>query len=359
VNMGSIERILVRGVDEDLFSRAVVRGFTAERNVFVARVGDVSNASIFDIASLTKIFTAFIVALIREEGGITGEEVASLLLGINSDSFLSRVNVEHLLSHTSGLPPWEPLYEGLLGPVVPFQRPGREEVKRLVVEKILNTPVEHRPGEKIIYSDLGYILLGFVVEAITGKSLDSVLEESVASPLGLSDTCYLPNLRIPHCDSGRIVSTGYCEVRKKEKVGEVDDLNCAALGGVAGHAGIFSTASDLEKFGKYLLRSFEEEVLGNRDGPLSYMLREVRDSEGDWRFLGFDAAQGPNSLAGSGFSPLTAGHLGWTGTSIWLDFGNGRGVLFLSDRVAVGGDREKFNEVRRKIHTEAWRIMDE
>ncbi|RMG60209.1 MAG: class A beta-lactamase-related serine hydrolase, partial [Deltaproteobacteria bacterium] len=231
-----------------------------------------------------------------------------------------------------------------------------EKRRETILERLLTLPLESPPGEEIRYSDAGYILLGFLLERGTGKSLKELLRKKITEPLRLMDTGFTPLDEVPHCDSARIVGTGFCHVRRREKVGEPDDLNCYALGGVAGHAGIFSTASDLTALGTYLLRKWREEVEENREGLVTYLLQEVKDRRGRKRFLGFDRPEGENSLAGRGCSPLTAGHLGWTGTSIWIDFGRGRGVVFLTDHVACGGDREEFNQVRRRVHTAAWEV---
>ena len=132
---------------------------------------------------------------------------------------------------------------------------GGAEGHDRAVAALLAMPLSSRPGARCVYSDLGYILLGRAIEAAAFESLDRLLRREICGPLRMRDTGYLPLASLSECETGRLVSTGRSEVRRREKAGEVDDENAAAMGGVAGHAGVFSTAGDLFLFAREVLRA--------------------------------------------------------------------------------------------------------
>ncbi len=346
--MNLLCKVIEKGVAEKIYGSAYFTLFDGGKVLIKCGKGGGTASSLFDLASITKLFTALVFSILREKGAFSGEEQ------IHDFSFLSptpdkgEITLKMLLSHTAGFPSYHPFYKSYPG--------GKADMRNEIIEEILGTPLLTPPGEEIRYSDLGYILLGYILEEITGKNLSILLTENVTLPLGLQDTLYLPLSDCPDCDQGRIVSTGFCTFRKREKVGEVDDLNCFVMGGVAGHAGIFSTAFDLICLSREILLAGQGKGKILDKGSLAFLVTPVNDREGSVRMVGFDRPSGAASLAGRGFSDATGGHLGFTGVSLWIDLRREMGMVFLTNRTYFNGNREKFNEIRRRVHDRAWEI---
>ncbi|MDH3257858.1 MAG: beta-lactamase family protein [Deltaproteobacteria bacterium] len=355
--MKEISAILEKGIAGRLFQAATFRVFDAEATRFETSAGECNISSIFDVASITKIFTALIFSRLRTDGVLSEETKLKDLGFLDAPPDKGEITLLSLLSHTSGLPDYLPLYQHFLpgeGKIALWER-GKAAEK--VAHEILAPPLAHRPDERIRYSDPGYILLACIIEQLSGSSLEELLEMHVTGPTGLSDTCYTPMARYHQCETGRFVSAGFCPLRGREMVGEVEDLNCYVLGGLSGHAGIFSTGYDLERLGRELFRcrAGTSSIIGS--GELSFLLEEVRDGSGNRRRVGFDVPALQDSLAGRYFSDHSGGHLGFTGVSIWLDFARGTGMVFLANRVYYKGDMEQFNAVRRLVHDRAWEYL--
>lgn len=152
---------------------------------------------------------------------------------MNKDEIKREITILHLLTHTSGLPAWEPFYMGL-------------KDKNEIIRAALNAFPSNRPGEKYTYSDLGYIILTSIAEHMTGKAFDELFKEYVAYPLELKDTMFNP----PESLRSRIVATELCQWRKEVLIGKVHDENAYAMGGISGHAGLFSTAFEIAKIAR-------------------------------------------------------------------------------------------------------------
>jgi CubicO group peptidase (beta-lactamase class C family) len=355
--MKEIARILEKSIGEGLFQAATFRVFDRKGTLLETDSGECGISSLFDVASITKIFTALIFSRLLGQGKVTGETKIGDLNCIQVPPDKRDITLLSLLSHTSGLPDYVPFYKRFAKEGGGIERVGREEAYGQVVGEILSTPLLSRPEERILYSDLGYILLAYIIEKLTDLPLEGLLETLVTGPAGLIDTCFTPLARYHQCETGRFVSSGFCPVRSREVVGEVEDLNCAVLGGVSGHAGIFSTGYDLERLGREFFRApgGEEGVFDAEE--VSFLLEEVRDGLGNRRRVGFDVPAAKDSAAGRYFSKNSGGHLGFTGVSLWLDFERQTGMVFLANRVHCDGDREKFNGVRRTVHDRAWELL--
>jgi CubicO group peptidase (beta-lactamase class C family) len=355
--MKEISRILENSLSERLFQAATFRVFDGQGTLLEIDSGECGISSIFDVASITKIFTALIFSRLMTQCKITGETKIGDLDCIEVPPDKRDITLLSLLSHTSGLPDYVPFYKRFAKEGGGIERVGREEAYGQIVDEMLSTPLLSRPEERILYSDPGYILLAHIIEKLTDLPLERLLETLVTGPAGLIDTCFTPLARYHQCETGRFVSSGFCPVRSKEVVGEVEDLNCSVLGGVSGHAGIFSTGYDLEKLGRAFFGTLagEEGVFDAEE--VSFLLEEVRDDLGNRRRVGFDVPAAKGSAAGRYFSENSGGHLGFTGVSLWLDFEREAGMVFLANRVYCDGDREKFNGVRRKVHDRAWELL--
>lgn len=352
-------RLLEEGIAQNAYSAAVLLAARGEEILFRGAAGEATPASVFDVASLTKPLTAALFFVLVQQGRLSPrQKVAEVLPVASADPGFREVTFLHLLAHTSGLPAWKPFSLGL-------REAEAREGKRIrgtaeghdrVIREILAMPLEAAPGSRCLYSDPGYILLGRAIEAAAFSSLDRLLEREIATPLRMRDTGYLPAARYSECEAGRIVPTGFSEERGREKAGEADDENAAAMGGVAGHAGIFSTAHDLFLFSREILeaRRGKGKVL-TRASALE-MTRRASEPPGCPRTPGWDtptpAAEG-GSQAGSRFSADTVGHLGYTGCSLFIDLSRDAAVALLSNRVAHGKQNDGLRKLRPRIHDAA------
>jgi CubicO group peptidase (beta-lactamase class C family) len=199
------------------------------------------------------------------------------------------------------------------------------------------------------------MLLGRAIEVAGFRSLDRLLAEKLTGPLGMRETRYLPLAAISECETGQLIPTGWSEVRRREKVGEVDDENAAAMGGVAGHAGLFSTAGDLFLFAREIVQARKGEGRALSRPSAMRMTTRVARPPGCPRTFGFDTPTPPHSQAGERAPADAVGHLGYTGCSIWIDPVRGISVILLTNRVVFGGDNRKLSTLRPRIHDAVWK----
>lgn len=357
--------LLEEGVREKAYQAAVLLAARGEEMLFHKAAGAARLSSIFDVASLTKPLVATLFFLLVQQGKISPEDrLAGCLPARPADPDAETITFSQLLSHTSGLPAYRPLYKELA-------EIEREEGRRIrgtaeghdrAIDTVFSLPLSHRPGESWIYSDLGYMLLGRAIEQCAFSSLDRLLRKELTEPLGMRDTGYAPLAAMSECETGRIVSTGYSPVRGREKVGEVDDENAAAMGGVAGHAGAFSTAHDLFLYCREVLRARRGEGRVLSRASALRMTERVPVPPGCPRTPGWDtptpAAEG-GSQAGSRFSRNTVGHLGFSGCSLWIDLEREIPVILLTNRVYYGQDNDRLNLLRPRIHDAVLAAMEE
>lgn len=311
----------------------------------------------FDVASVTKaIATTALAATLVSRGALSlGTRVDALLPERAGD-----LTIRELLAHGSGLPAWSPMFlAALRDPTArgafPWatradRRPAFARARELVIERTLGAPIGPRRGERV-YSDLGFITLGLALEAAGGDRLDRLCAREVFAPLGMTASRFVDLAAGERLD-GDVVPTGVTRPREpapgqealysvpeqpeREDPGEVDDDNAWAMGGVAGHAGVFSTARDVAGFGWAVL----EEIGGaGRLGAGEALARFVEPdatTAGARRGLGFDIPASEGSLAGRriGAGPRGAfGHLGFTGCSLWVDRDLRLSVALLTNRV--------------------------
>jgi len=286
--------------------------------------------TIFDLASVSKLFTSIAVVQLVQEGRVGLDEPLATYLPEFAAGGKEQVTVRQLLTHTSGFVAWLPLWSAY---------PDRESRIAAVMAQPLDAP----PGTRYLYSDLNLISLGVLVERLRGEPLDQVVADRITGPLGMTDTGYHPTA------VERTAATEYQASPPRGVVrGEVHDENAWSLGGVAGHAGVFSTAGDLAVLSQTLLN-------GGRYGtarilsPASVRLM-VTDFNaafpGDAHGLGFELDQRWYMDAMSG--PRTAGHTGYTGTSIVLDFDTHSFAILLTNRVHPSRDSGSINPARRE-----------
>lgn len=345
--------LLDRGTEERAWSAATLLAAVGEEVVLHAASGGARPDSIFDVASLTKPLTASLFFTLVQEGKLPpdGRLCDSVPLRFADPAGGEEVRFSQLLSHTAGLAAWRPFFDDLRAEEMLENRAlaGTSEGHDRIVRAALEFPLDGAPGGKWIYSDLGYIVLGRALELAAFEPLDRMFLRRLGGPLGMADSCYLPLASLPADELPRIVPTGWSDAREIEKRGEVDDENAAAMGGVAGHAGIFSTAPDLFRFAREFLRALRGEgrVLHRPSGQA--MAAPVPAPPGCPRTPGWDTPT-PPSQAGSRFSPRSIGHLGYTGCSLWIDLEREITVVLLTNRVVYGPDNRLIRNFRPAIH---------
>ena len=288
--------------------------------------------TLYDLASLTKVvgLTTVVMMLVEEHRLDLDAPVTRYVpaFAAGGDS----VTIRQLLTHASGLPAWLPLYRDVHSRAELFAR-------------VNATPLEARPGSRMVYSDLGAILLTEAVEHLTGERLDALLAQRVFRPLGMSDTRFNP----PAGLRSRIAPTENDPWRGRVLRGEVHDENAAVMDGVSGHAGLFSTAADLVTFAQMMLR-FGRTASGTQliDSATIAAFTRCQDPAFSSRALGWDTpSQG--SSAGDLLSPHAYGHTGFTGTSIWIDPAKDLFVILLTNRVYPTRQNEQILKVRPEV----------
>lgn len=273
--------------------------------------------AVFDLASLTKpMATATAIALLLDEGRIALSDPIGKHLPSLAKSDKGRITIEQLLLHVSGLP----------GDAIAPAAPSAD-----AVAEIAAVPVTNEPGKAFVYSDLGYVLLGKLVEAVSGKGLDAFVQRAFM-PLGMRETGFLPP---PHLRD-RAVPT---EKRGGEWLrGEVHDPRAARMGGVAGHAGLFGTADDVAKLARFLLAGGElDGVRVLKRETLSEMLRPRSVPPKGLRAAGWDVDTGYSGNRGKKLGKDGFGHTGFTGTSLWIDRQTQTAIVVLSSRLHPDG----------------------
>jgi CubicO group peptidase (beta-lactamase class C family) len=285
------------------------------------------SSTAFDLASLTKALVG---------ATVTASLLASGALRLDAPvrrwfpSFDPRARVAHLLDHSSGLPPWRALW--------PDRPWGTNDVRSMIIEDAASTPTSAAPGDRHAYSDLGFLTLLGVVERAGGDRIDALFHDRIAKPCGLIDLSW---------GWPEAAATERCPVRGAVVRGTVHDLNCAAMGGVSSHAGLFGTASAVARLAD-LLRQAASGAPSPLPGPTLATMWAHR-GPGSHR-LGFDSPT-PGGSTGDAWPPDSVGHLGYTGTSVWIAPSRGVTVALLTNRVhPIDGDRAPIQDLRRRVH---------
>ena len=305
--------------------------------------------TIYDLASLTKVIglTTGVMLAVSERRLDLDAPVQRYVPGFTGPG-KDAVTLRHLLTHSSGLPDHRRLWE--LAP----DRAGALAI-------VNSTPLDTVPGVRMVYSDLGAIVLTEALESVYGRRVDSLLSARVFTPLGMSSTQFLP----PASMLPRIAPTERDPWRGRILRGEVHDENASRLGGVSGHAGLFGDADDLLTFGEWLLAA-DGRTGGPADGQLALsisgaivheFLRRQDLPPGSSRALGWDTPS-QNSSAGTRFSPRSFGHTGFTGTSIWMDPTRGVVLVLLTNRVHPTRDNNRHVALRKAVADATIGIID-
>ncbi len=323
----------------------------------------VQGSTVYDLASLTKpLATTTSILLLIQEGRLGLQDHLRNVLVELKGSAIGEAMVQDLLTHSSGLAGWRPIYEKLQEQdVVALSPDHAQRAKESVLQLIRDEPLVYAHGEKSLYSDLGFMLLGFIVERISNMTLDQFSWEKCFRPLGAESLVFCPLRARGSADrSGRgiersrIAPTEFDQWRNRLLQGEVHDENAASIGGVAGHAGLFGTAEAvLAVSGAWLTAYHERPSILAAHLARQFSTRQSHVPNSSWA-LGWDTPSMPSS-SGACLSPQSFGHLGYTGTSLWIDPMCKLEVVLLSNRVYPARKNEKIREFRPLIHDLVYR----
>ena len=321
----AIDRVVQRGISAGGYPGASVVVGRKGATVWEKGFGKLSwspmssavdaDKTIYDIASLSKVVgTTTAIMLLYDEKKVDLDAPVFRYLPAFSGGLKDQVTVRELLTHRSGLPAGRDLWRVAHSP---------QEAR----EMVLSTHLEYAPDQAYIYSDLGADVLGMIVESVSGERLDRFLERRVFGPLGMHDTFYRPADSLRY----RIAPTEVNPPRGYPLQGEVHDENAYALGGVAGHAGLFSTAADLSIFAQMMLNGGTYDGVHVLSEPTVSLFTHRAAGPGH-RALGWDTADGDYG-SGRYLTERAYGHTGFTGTSIWIDPDREMFVILLTNRV--------------------------
>jgi len=316
--------------------------------------------TIFDLASLSKpLATTTAFMLLVDEGMVALDDPVAKVLPAFAERGKEEVRFRHLLTHSSGLRPWRAFHELLI------QRErksgerllGTPEGREWIIDRILRSALVHEPGQAAVYGDLDFIVLGAAVETLTKEPLDLFCEKRIFGPLGMKDTRFLPipvdgargHSSLSPALLRRVAATENCPWRDRILWGEVHDPNASAMGGVAGHAGLFSSVDDVMRFAQVFLDVWHgRSDLLPREQVLRFSERQGMPEDSDWA-IGWDTPTAGQSSSGRHFSERSVGNLGFTGTSLWIDLEREAVVVMLTNRVHLVAKRSRF-DLRPTVH---------
>ena len=299
---------------------------------------------IFDLASLTKpLATTLAISRLIEKGQIFLNQKTGSIIKKFIGSDKADITIDMLLRHTSGLPSYKEYYKKIIK--------NHEDPVKYLRQLIVNEPLENRPGVNQVYSDLGFMVLSWIIEKTSNQRLDNFVLNQIYYPLKIKDLFFidlkLKNEKLKNYKN-RIVSTQNCLWRKKVLTGEVDDDNAWAAGGIEGHAGLFGNAVSIHALCCEILNALQ-------DKPVKILSTDiikafVQKKNDDDMVAGFDTPSKENSSAGRYFSGLSLGHLGFTGTSFWIDPEKSLIVVLLTNRVHPLRSNKGIKKFRIAIH---------
>jgi CubicO group peptidase (beta-lactamase class C family) len=356
--MGALDELLAEGVAQNVYP--LCRAVVFHQGTRVYEGGNASEDTVFDIASLTKVMctTAVTLRLNEQKKLSLFAKVSDFFPAVHLDK---DATLEDLLHHRAGYPPFLCYFEQamkehpeLFDAECPPAR--RELARREVMERALETPPCYARGTEAVYSDIGFMVLGEICAQAAGQPLDALFDSEIVRPLGMS--AGFRRLSAAASGTRPIAPTGTTRPRehapgqetmwslpqRPTREGEVDDDNAWCMDGVAGHAGLFSTAADVARFGQAVLEGFLK---------APYPWRKDIATPRSTRALGFDTPSTEGASCGSiigNESPGAIGHLGFTGTSLWVDLARKLVVVLLTNRTALGRANLKLRAFRPRFH---------
>jgi serine-type D-Ala-D-Ala carboxypeptidase len=349
-----------------LFSRAGEVLF--DRVYGIADIADgkpVTHKTFFDLASLTKpLATTLAVMKLIQQGRLDLDRKISAVIPEFSDTEKSDIHVRHLLCHQSGLADYRPYYLEI-GKLPFHDRPAA------VQQCLVREPLFSAPGRQTRYSDIGFMILKWVIEAVAGAPLDTFIREHVYQPLGIDGLFFIPTKNPdPGLSDIEFAATENCPWRGYTVKGAVHDENAFVIGGVAGQAGLFGTAASVHRLLAALLAAHGENEKNAANAPprqasashpvLDPVLVKIffKQQGSSGRALGFDMPSAAGSSSGDFFNRAhTVGHLGFTGTSFWMDLRRSIIIVFLTNRIHPSRANENIRGFRPRIHNAVMQYM--
>lgn len=302
-------------------------------------------STLFDLASLTKpLCTTLCTLHCIDSGNLDWNSKPLSLVYDSISNDQKEITIKNILHHSSGLLDYRNFF-------INFKPEYNKLNLNLLIEKIVKEPLVYKTGEKSLYSDLGFILLGIVLEKIHKITLEVIFQKKIFEPIRkIQDVLFLPTSHPCALDKNDIAATEYCTWRNKVLHGEAHDEHCWLMGGVAGHAGLFGSALGVLEICERLLDCWHDTAAhpAFTNATLYYAL--TKKGPGGKRLLGFDIPSEGISSSGRFFSEQSAGHLGFTGTSFWIDLKQRIIVVLLTNRVHPTRENVKIKTFRPYFH---------
>jgi len=301
--------------------------------------------TIFDLASLTKpLATTTALMKLVDDYRIGLDQPLSEIISTGSLKEKNDLTPRLLLNHSSGFTDWKPFYGDLVNH-------SQDERKKILRERIIGEPLVYTPGENCLYSDLGFMILEWIIEEAAGISMELFLERNFFNPLSLERTFLGTETSILKFTRDIFAATEDCPWRKKVIQGKVHDENAFTVGGYSGHAGLFGVAEEVFKIANLLREHYQggREDHFNPETVREFFRRQDIVDGCTWG-LGWDTPSPRDSSAGKYFSKKSVGHLGFTGTSLWMDLDQDVIVIFLTNRVHPTRENEKIRAFRPLLH---------
>lgn len=341
--------LLDQGVAQGVAPAMVLLAWREGGPAFLRAAGAARPDTWFDLASLTKPLATALMALdLNRQGRLPWKAELGELLGRPVPADKAAITIQQLLTHAAGFAPYQPFFQVL------DQQPTAMR-RGLLLAMLMNEPLAHPPGRQALYSDLGYLLLGLILERLAGQPLEALLARTQAALGVVQGPRYLPLAQELPLPLERVAPCGPLPGRPTIH-GQAEDENAFSLGGVAGQAGLFGGVLEVAQVMDALCRAAQG------DGPwpaqrVQRLFALDRATPGSSRTPGFDTPSGAESQAGLGAPPGTVGHLGFTGTSLWWHPRTNRGLVLLTNRVALGRHNDKIKAFRRLAHEAAWPLL--
>lgn len=370
-NFSTIQAALEQAVTDGVFPGAVLairhsggqaRVFTAGHTSIQERSRVVQATTVYDLASLTKpLSTVTALVLLMQAGRCQLRDRVESILTELAGSPIGTASLWHLLTHSSGLPGWRGYYERLSsGAPLPVSEAQRSLARGALMEMIREEALIYERGARSLYSDLGFMLLGMIVERCSGVPLQEFFRGRIASLPGAGPLEFVPTeyaddfLRRARGRGGDVAPTEHDVWRGRLLYGEVHDENAASLGGVAGHAGLFGTAEAVLAVAGVWLQAYQRRSMDLDPALVAEFSRRQTAVPGSSWALGWDTPSPPSS-AGRYLSEVSFGHLGYTGTSVWIDPVHELEIVLLSNRVHPTRTNERIKTFRPMIHELVYR----
>jgi CubicO group peptidase (beta-lactamase class C family) len=347
--MKTADSLMQQAISDNVFPGAVLLVSRDERIVFHKAYGladmfterAMTKDTIFDLASLTKpLATTLAVMMLIQENKLGLDQTLGSILSSFKYSDKDQIEIKHLLAHVSGLPDYKPYYLEL-GELPQEKRTSA--LKEFLVAEPLVAPI----GERVLYSDLGFMILKWIVESLSGQRLDRLVQEKIYYPSGIRKLFFIELAAgVPE---GEYAATEKCPWRNMLITGRVHDENAYVMGGIEGHAGLFGPAEEVHRLLSILLSVYKGNV---SNFQIRKELLQIFFNRQDFagRALGFDSPDRQDASCGKYFAKTSVGHLGFTGTSFWMDLERSVIVILLTNRVHPGRDNDQIKVFRPDLH---------